>query len=367
VIRVDSATRTFGIPGSPMMGNTAYAPVAGFGQGKRTMLLNLRVPAAREAMVKLAASCDIVIENFATGVVDRLGFGYASLRKLNPGAIVISASGFGATGPRSSYVAYGRPISYFTGLNALTGYIGGPPRELGTPYADPNCSQYIILAALAALTYRERTGRGQWVDLSQIEALVTVIAEGYLEYQVTGEEPSRRGNRDVQMAPHNIFPAQGTDRWVSIACANDAQWRALAGVIGRPELADDPRFATEQARKAHEDALEAVIADWTRIRDRFAVGYALQAAGVPAFAVMDGCDVFNDPHLSARGWTGARRDGDDPAVWLGTGLPWRMEGSVRPETLYGTPIGADTKAILATVVGLSDAEIAAMEAADALI
>ena len=202
-----------------------------YNQGKRSLALNFSKPGALEIARRLVAKSDVVVNNFAHGVMDRLGFGYEQLKAIKPDIIMISLSGYGDTGPYSDYVAYGPAQVPLSGLSALTGYRGGPPMHAGFSYADPNAGVHGAFAILTALYHRDTTGGGQYIDMSQWECAMAVLPEGILEYTMNGREPERIGNRDPQMAPHGIFRCLDrpekvlgftVDQFVAIAAADDA-------------------------------------------------------------------------------------------------------------------------------------------------
>jgi crotonobetainyl-CoA:carnitine CoA-transferase CaiB-like acyl-CoA transferase len=284
-----------------------------YNQGKRSITLDLTQSEGKEIAKKLVTISDVAAENFAGGVIDRLGLGYDELRKAKPDIIMISMSGYGQTGPDSGFVSYGPSQVPLSGLSSLTGYAGWQPMHVGLSYGDPNAGLHAAFALLAALLYRERTGKGQYIDMSQWESTMNVLAEGIMDYTMNRSQPPRSGNRDPLMAPHGIFrcaPAQGElppgtlaeDQWVSIACGSDDEWRALCGVMGKGELADDARFRTLDDRKANEDALEAIVEEWTLTLEPSAVTDRLQKAGVAAFPPMANYMLYADPHLEARGY-----------------------------------------------------------------
>lgn len=217
-------------------------------QGKRSMLLNLREPAAIDVAKQLIAKCDVVVENFATGVMERLGLGYDDLRRIRADVIVASISGYGHSGPQKQYMGYGPAIVPLSGLSSLTGYPGGGPTEVGISYGDPNGGINAAVAILAALVARDRTGRGQAIDVSLWEAVTTLLPEGWMEWAMNRRDLQRIGNRDSQMSPHQCFRCRGEDAWVSIVCGSDEEWRALARAIGRADLAEDRRFQTAADR-----------------------------------------------------------------------------------------------------------------------
>src|SRR5260370_31970128 len=203
--------------------------------------------------------------------MDRPGLGYDDVRKLQPDIIMSSLSGYGDTGPYSGYVAYGPAQVPLSGLSSLTGYKGWSPMHAGFSYGDPNAGVHAAFAVLAALYHRAKTGESQYIDMSQWESPMGVIPEGILEYTMNGREPERTGNPDPGMAPPEIFKwldrpqkvmDQVVDQFVSIVAADDEDWKHLARAIGRPELANDAKFGTFDARKQNEDELEAIIEQW---------------------------------------------------------------------------------------------------------
>ena len=331
-------------------------------QGKQSLQLDLGHPEAPAVVEKLVATCDVVLENFAKGVMDRLGIGYSVLSAVNPRIVYASITGFGLTGPLSHYMGYGPAISPLSGLTALTGYPGGEPRELGLSIGDPTAGINAATAILAALLEREESGMGQHIDVSLWESTAAFAAEGWLDYEMNGREPERRGNRDSSMAPHGCFRCAGEDHWLSLACATESEWRALCQVID-PELAEDPRFATASQRKRHEDALEARITAWTREQERWQATRTLQAAGVAAFPSMSARDLVEDPHLRERGFL---EHYDHPEVGLRhyAGVPWRLDGETGGVQGRAPLLGEHGDRVLREILGLPEEEIARLREAD---
>src|SRR5579863_4346607 len=278
-----------------------------YSQGKRSLTLNFKHPEAHEAARRLIAKSDVLVNNFAHGVIDKMGFGYEAVRKLKSDIIMISLTGYGDTGPYRDYVAYGPAQVPLSGLSALTGYRGSPPMHAGFSYADPNAGVHGAFAIIAALYHRAKTGEGQYIDMSQWECAMGLLAEGILEYTMNGTEPERIGNEDPQMAPHGIYrcldrleQVMGTvvDQFVSIAVADDTEFTRFATAIGQPQLSGDAKFATFKARKENEDALEAIVSAWTATRRVAYVVDTLQAAGVAAGACADSKYLSEDPQLT---------------------------------------------------------------------
>jgi len=345
-----------------------------YNQGKKSLSLNFKYREAHEAAWRLIKRADVVINNFAAGVLDRMGFGYEAIKQVNPNVVMASLSGYGDTGPYSHYVAYGPAQVPLSGLSALTGYKDFPPMHAGFSYADPNAGVHGAFAIIAALYHRAKTGEGQYLDMSHWECAMDLLAEGILEYTMNGREPERVGNRDPLMAPHGIFKCLDLpekildvtiDQWVTIVCADDAEWARLANVLGKPELARDVRFKTLAARKSNEDALEAVITEWTSTRKVAQVVETLQAAGVAAGACADNKYIAEDPHLNAREYF-VYREHPEVGQQQHCGIPWRMSGTPCEVRSAAPLLGQHTDEVLTGLLGYSAAEVAAMRAQGAL-
>jgi benzylsuccinate CoA-transferase BbsF subunit len=287
---------------------------------------------------------------------------------------MITLSGYGDTGPYSHYVAYGPAQVPLSGLSALTGYKGLPPMHAGFSYADPNAGVHGAFAIISALFHRAKTGEGQYIDMSQWECAMDVLAEGILEYTMNGREPERNGNRDPLMAPHQLFKCVDLpekildvtiDQWVAIVCADDSEWARLARAIGKPELASDPRFATLAARKENEDALEAIVSAWTATRRVAYVVDTLQAAGVAAGACADSKYLSEDKHLTEREYF-VYREHPEVGKRQHCGIPWRMSGTVVEVKAAAPVLGQHTDEVMTGLLGYSAAEVDALRAKGAL-
>ena len=323
-------------------------------QGKRSFLIDLKKPGALDLAREVAATCDVFVENFAVGVVQRLGLGWDVMSKLNPRLVMASLSGFGTTGPYRERTAFGNTLAMISGLSTLTGYEGGPPSAVGISYADPNAGLHGTFAILAALWKREQTGVGQYIDVSLWEALMAVMPEGILPFTMRGEQLPRMGNRDVQLAPHGIYRAAGEDEWVSISVRNEDEWRRLANAID-PALVDDARFGTAEARKQNEDELNGVISAWTSTRDRWQIAEQLQAAGVAAVPVMDMKDIAEDPHLNERGFF-VQLEHPEIGRMKHAGIPWKLHGTPVAFEEPAPCMGEDNEYIITQLLGRSREE-----------
>jgi len=361
VIRVESARRVCllrnlppWLEGKPGINRSGYFNQ--YNQGKRSITLDLSQPEAKEIAKRLVAASDVAAENFAAGVIERLGLGYEALKGVKEDIIMISMSGYGQTGPESGYVSYGPAQVPLAGMSSLTGYAGWQPMHVGMSYGDPNAGRHAAFAVLAALLYRERTGKGQYIDMSQWESTMVLLGEGFMDFAMNGTQPPRSGNRDPWMAPHGIFRCDGEDQWLSIACGSDGEWRALCGAMGRPGLADDPRFRTLADRKANEDALEAIVEEWTSTQDPMAATELLQAAGVAAFPPMVNYMLDADPHLAERGFWVEKEHPEVGAV-RHTGIPWRMSETPCEVWRAAPTLGQDNEYVFGELLGMSGKQI----------
>ena len=346
-----------------------------YNQGKRSITLNFRNEAAHEVVRRLVGHSDVVVNNFAHGVMERMGFGYEELKQIKPDIIMISLSGYGDTGPYRDYVAYGPAQVPLSGLSALTGYKGWPPMHSGFSYADPNAGVHGAFAVLAALYHRAKTGEGQYLDMSQWECAMALLPEGILEYAYNQNEPERIGNSDPQMAPHGIYKCLDRperiagnviDQYVAIACANDVDWGRLARAMEHPELAGDPRFFTLAGRKQYEDELDAIINDWTSKQRAHDVAEMLQKAGVAAAVVADNKYLAEeDAHLNSRDYF-VYRDHPEVGTRQHAGIPWKMSRTETSVRSAAPIIGQHTDEVLVGLLGYSMEDVAKMRAAGAL-
>ena len=219
-----------------------------YNRNKYGITLNLVDPRGVATFKELAKISDVVIETFADGVMKRFGLDYEDLRKIRPDIVMVSVAAFGRTGPESAYRGYGPLQEALAGLASITGYTDGVPLELREYYGDPTAGLFAASAVLAALWHRSRTGQGALVDISQRECVAAMLPELMLEHTMNQRTLQPIGNLHRGMAPHNCYPCKGEDNWITIAVRSDAEWRALCDVMGAPEHAGDPRFATRAQR-----------------------------------------------------------------------------------------------------------------------
>ena len=332
-----------------------------FNQGKLSLSLNFKQPEAIEIAKKLVSVSDVVSENFAAGVMDKLGLGYDVLKKIKPEIIMIAMSGYGAVGPESSYVSYGPAQAPLSGLCSLTGFPDFPPMHVGFSYGDPNGGLHGAFAILAALMHRARTGEGQYIDMSQMETSIALLGEAVMAQAMNGVQPPRIGNRDPHMAPHGLFHCKGEDRWVSIVVANEEEWSRFCSGIGRPELTSDSRFATLAARKQHEDELESFITTWTETLTAEEVTARLQAVGVAAYPALTNKELTEDSHLHNRGFF-VELPHAEVGVRRHAGTPWEFSDTPCQVRRPAPCLGQDTDDVLQRILGYSSEDLASLRA-----
>jgi len=273
---------------------------AAFNSDKFSIDLNLGDPRGVDIAKRLVVWADVVVENFTPGVMERLGLAYDDMVKLKPDIIMVSAAMQGQTGPYRLHPGFGLMMQALAGFAHITGW---PDREPNSPmtYIDFIAPWYIVIAVLAALDHRNRTGRGQYIDLSQLETGVHFLAPALLDYAVNGRVQGRVGNRSTSAAPHGVYRCQGQERWCAIAVATDKEWQGFCKVVGQPTWAREPRFATLQGRMQNVDELDKLVETWTIDRSSEEVMLQMQEAGVSASVVANSEDLHHDPQLKHRG------------------------------------------------------------------
>lgn len=366
VIKVESnqALAVVGGPGS----RTAR----GFGQrqnwnaGKLSISLNMKSPEALNIAKRLVSVSDVVAENFSGRVMSSWGMDYPSIRQIKPDAIMLSMSGFGRSGPWKDRVSYGQTLQALSGFTYLTGFPGTDPSGPASAYSDAVAGMAGAQAVLLALIHRSRTGQGQWIDLSQLEALSTLLETLVLEIRADqsakNQPPNlqrRNGNRLPHGggAPHGVYRCQGDDRWVAVTVFTQEDWRKFVGVIDNPQWATDARFASITGRRSHVDELDVLVESWALKNSPEEVMAKLQAAGISAGVVQTGADLAQDKHLEERGFFRKVPDAKGEVRKI-EGAPYKLSrtpGSV----IRGAPeFGADQTYVLREILGMFDDELA---------
>jgi benzylsuccinate CoA-transferase BbsF subunit len=338
---------------------------AALNPGKRSVALDLSRPEGRALARRLALWADVVTENFSPGVMARFGLDYESLRAEKPELVMVSGCLFGQTGPQRHYPGFGGQGSAIAGFNHLTGW---PDREAVGPYAtitDSLSPRFIAVLIAGALRARRRTGRGRYLDVSQIETGVYALSEMMVRYAASGERLGRRGNRDERAAPCGIYPCRGEDRWIAIEVRSDAEWEALVAAMGRPPWAKAERLARAAGRKATEDGLDAALAGWTRDQDAAALATTLQAAGVRAGPVQAPGELLADPQLAHRGhFVPLEQPGLGELAFERSGF--RLSESPGRLDAPAPRLGEHTREVLCGLLGLPEADYERL-AADGVI
>lgn len=351
-----------------------------YNHDKKSVTLDLAQEAGKDVFLQLVAHCDVVIENYRADVLDKLGIGWDALHAANPRLVIVSMAGFGKTGADADLVGFGPVIEMMSGLTSLTGYgDDGVPYKCGVSYGDPVAGKGAAAAVVLGLIQRRRTGSGCVVDLAQREVAATLAGGAFAAASARGEQTPHQGNRDARFAPQGCYrtldrPAEGeagrsslgiagtNERWIALSVRSDTEWAALAELIARPDLAALP-FSE---RRARHDELDDVVSDWCRDRDAAATVEALQAAGIPAAQVLDMVDIGDDPHLAARAFWSTHRHPRMPAGWKQPAPGWRLI-EANPQIRAHAPLfGQHTREVLGGLVGLDDAALEALAAANVI-
>ena len=328
-------------------------------RSKLGVTLNLKVAEGVQAFKELTRISDVVVENNRSGTMDRLGLSYEELKKEKPDLIYVSNTGFGHTGPWRTYAGIGRMFELTCGLSQFTGYPDEGPRRVGKSFFDQHVGWTAVFAILAALHYRQKTGKGQWLDLAMYQIGVATMGDAVLDYEVNGRNGRIMGNRHPYHAPHGVYPCRGDDKWIAIGVENDEQWQALAKAMGSPAWSLEERFADAPSRLNHQDELDSLLGQWTAGWDHSELMDALQEAGIPAAAVLNSREVLTNPHMRNRGFY--ERVNHHPDSGIGPkiyfGRPWKMSKTPSRIQRPAPGLGEHNEFILGDLLGHDAAEI----------
>lgn len=323
--------------------------------------LDLYSQAGRDTFKRLVRHVDAVVENYSADVMPKLGLTYEALREVNPGIVMMSMPAFSNSSAWRSIRAYGSTLEQGSGLPAVTGEACDPPALLHLAYGDPNGGLNGAAALVAALLHRRRTGEGQYIDLSQVQAMLPLVGPWIAEHSVTGSA-TRHGNRHPDYAPQGVFPCAGLDRWIAISVTDDAAWRGLCCAMGCAALGEDPRFRTAAQRRARYDEIASRLSAWTQTQEPETAMQTLQANGVAAGVVRAAEELYSDPHLLTRGsWQCVDRPWSGPQPILRA--PFREEGWPYPIDRPAPTLGQHTAEILCDRFGLGREELTALQTA----
>jgi crotonobetainyl-CoA:carnitine CoA-transferase CaiB-like acyl-CoA transferase len=352
VIRVESegsldVTRTYGVADI----NNAPGFMAVNPQ-KLSVQIDMKTKEGIDLILDLLRNADVVVENLRPGAVKRLGLGYDVVKTVKPDIIYTSMGMYGTEGPLAYQTGYAPCFAALGGVSALVGYEGGPPAGMNVRYADSTFGAVAAWATTAALLHRRRTGEGQFIDVSAVECMSSMIGDTVMDYLLNGVIHACDGNRHAEMAPHGVYPCRDGE-WIAIAVSSDAMWHALAAAMGAPLLATDTRFATLAARKANESELERLLSGWTATQDAAELTILLQQAGVAATRSQRSVDLIADHHLWARGFYRDVEVNGSTRTIVGPG--WKMSRAA--EIRDGAPrLGQHNSYVFGEILGLSEAE-----------
>ena len=372
VVRIESCTRLENYRASSFYENNTEGQYwnrgANFYEQNRNKLgvtLDLGKPQGLELLHELISISDAFVENFTPRVVRNFGLEYEDLRRIRPDIIMVSSTGYGHYGPWSDFGAIGYSTEAASGLAHMTGYEGAAPAIPEIPYADYVAAEHTAFAVMIGLIYRARTGKGQFIDISQAQTLSSTIPEALMDYTVNGRIRPRAGNQDPTMSPHGCYPCRGDDRWIAIAAATDDQWKSLCKVLGEPTWSQDTRFADLPSRWAHRAKLDSLIGEASRQWDHVELMHALQREGVPAGAVLNNKQLLFDPHLRARRFYEAATHhpgaGMPPLPY--PGRPWKFSETPGDIRSAAPTMGEHNRLVLSEFLGRPEAELEALEKA----
>ena len=322
---------------------------------KMSITLNLTTRDGVRLAKELISVCDLVIENFRPGTMDRFGLGYPELVKVKPDLVMVSSSYVGAEGPQSRYTGFAPMFATMAGLSSITGYPDGIPTEFRT-MVDYTMGHTAAHAALVALYQQRATGRGQHVDLASRDAVTCLIGEHLVDAQLNGPSSTfgaepRTGNRDQIMAPHGVYRCMGDDAWITIAVANQREWQGLCRATGHLEWQTDERFCDGYSRWMHQDQLDRLVEEWTKNYTRFELMELLQGMGVAAVTSYSADKLFDDPHLNERHFSQEMKEPSGEHYTVLT-APWLLDGH-RPGAKRHAPyLGEGNQEVLGNLLGL---------------
>lgn len=322
---------------------------------KYGITLELTTKQGQDTFEQLLSVSDVLVENFRQGSLERLGYPYEKIKSIRPDIIYASMPAFGNTGPWKKYLAYGIGQEQLSGMAHMTGYDKEGPIKSGINHGDPITGSHAAGIILAALRYRKYTGEGIYLDVSQQESAVSLIGGELLKYQIGKEEPIRIGNKSQIHCPHNVYPSQGEDEWITIAVTNDNQWKSLLSLINLTELNEFDSYNANQ-RKLNEEQIDKIISSWTIHFDKYDLTHTLQAKKIPSAPVMGAPDLFSDPHYKSRK-TFETITHKEAGTHVYPGIPWKMS-LTQSEIKSASPLlGEHHKEIYQELLGFSEEQL----------
>jgi benzylsuccinate CoA-transferase BbsF subunit len=337
-----------------------------YNTSKLGISLDLKNPAGRDVARRLIAWADVCANSFTPGTMDDLGVGYEVAKELNPSIIFASSCLMGQTGPAAAFAGYGYHAAAIAGFFEVTGWPDLPPDGPWTAYTDVVSPRFFATMIMAALDRRRCTGRGERIDLSQLESSLTFLAPQLIDYQVSGRVVTRAGNRSDIYAPHAIYPCAGEDQWCALAVESEEQWQALRRAIGDPEWSRDTRFGSSAGRLAAQEEIDAHLSEWTREMPPYEVMRVLQEAGVPAGVAQRSSDLINDPQLKHRSFHRYLEHPEMGSVPY-SGHQFRIRGYDSGPLTPAPCLGEHNEQVMRGILGMTDDQMAEVLAAGAVV
>lgn len=324
---------------------------------KLSIVANVKQPQGTALIKELVKQSDVVTDNFTPGVLERAGLDYESLRQVKPDIIMVSLSSAGSYGPLKDVRTYATTLGALAGIEGLVGYPGERILSLGGGYADTNGGLHGAMAILVALLHRDRTGEGQFIDLSQWEATTSLLTEPIMDCTMNGRCQGPQGNLSPTLVPHNNYPCRGKDTWVSIAVYTEEEWKGLCEAMGKPAWTKEERFSDKFSRLKNREALDKLIAEWTCNLTHHEATETLQKAGVAAAPLLNIDERYNDPHFKERQLyidLEHPRTGLEPVY----GIPWKLSATPGAARRHAPLLGEHNDYIYTELLGLSKEDTA---------
>ena len=352
--RLDSARLT---PGRSTVGPETDFVFHSMNRNKLGITVDMTDPRGAKLIRELISISDVALDNFSPMGLKKLNLQYEELSQANPQLVMISLPAAGQHGPLSNIVTYAPSLGALCGYSSIIGYPG--ERVLGeqTPYLDVTSSIHGAFAVLSALYYRERTGKGQYIDMAQIEVGASVIGEAFMEYFMNGRVLGTMGNRSPTMAPHNNYPCLGEDRWVSIAVDTEEEWRSFCAALGNPPWVKQKRFSDKFNRQRNLEELDRLVSAWTINLSNYEVMDILQKAGVAATPCLDLTERFSDPHYAVRG-THLQVEHPATGIDIIAGIPFKLSGTPGEVRCPAPMLGQHNNYVFRELLGRTESEIA---------
>jgi len=327
-----------------------------FNRNKLGITMDLTKMAGQELFKRLVKISDVVVENYTPRVMKNFGLDYPVLQTINPRIVMISLPGYGMSGPYRDFPAYGTTLEQHAGFSSVMGYPDSGPYRTQSTYADPVASVTAASAIMLALIYRNKVGKGQYIDLAQIESSICLLGELILDYEMNGRNPKRMGNRHASMAPHGCYRCKGNESWITIAISSNEEWLSLCKALGNPKWVQEERFSSQTSRWHNQDELDRLIENWTVNYNNYELMNLLQHEGVPTGAVLNAKELVENAHLDKRDYF-VKQDHPSVGIRPYPGLPFKFS-DIQPTYYRPAPrVDEHTEYVFGNLLGISHEEI----------